>query len=328
MRSVKIGKSGIEASVIGIGAWALGDNAQWGASDDAESIRTIHRACELGITLIDTAPAYGLGHGEELVGKALAGRRSDYVLATKCGIRWDIDEGALLVERNGVRILRNTRPQRLAEEIEMSLRRLKTDYIDLYIVHWQEVAAFPCPIADTMGFLMDLKKQGKIRAIGASNVSPEQFIQYTEAGQLDLIQEKYSMLDRGAGDKFFALCEQHGVTFQPYSPLERGTLTGKITVDTKVDLTLAKSKIKWFSPENLPKIAALAQQWAPLCKKYDCAMTPLVIGWTAAQGNGRNVNVLCGARKLTQIEENARGGDIVLDAADIATMRRDVEAIS
>jgi methylglyoxal reductase len=328
MRSMKIGNSGIEASVVGIGAWALGDDAQWGPSDDTESIRTIHRARELGITLIDTAPAYGLGHGEELVGKALAGRRGDYVLATKCGLRWDIDEGALLVARSGVRILRNTRPQRIAEEVEMSLRRLKTDYIDLYIVHWQEVPDFPCPIADTMGMLMDLKKQGKIRAIGASNLSPEQFAEYTAAGQLDLIQEKYSMLDRVAGDKFFALCAQHGTTFQPYSPLERGTLTGRITVDTKVEMSTAKSKIKWFTPENLPKIAALAQQWAPLCKKYDCTMTPLVIGWTAAQGNGHNINVLCGARKLAQIEENARGGDIVLDAADIATMRRDVEAIS
>ncbi len=328
MRTMKIGKSGIEASVVGIGAWAIGGDSQWGPSDDSESIRTIHRARELGVTLLDTAPAYGLGHSEEVVGKALVGRRSDYVLATKCGLRWDVKEGALLVERDGFRIMRNTRPERIAEEIEMSLRRLKTDYIDLYIVHWQEVPEFPCPIADTMGFLMDLKKQGKIRAIGASNVSPEQFIEYTKAGQLDLIQEKYSMLDRAADGKFFAMCEQNGVTFQAYSPLERGTLTGKITVDTKVDITLAKSKIKWFEAENLPKIAALGEKWAPLCKKYECTMTPLVIGWTTAQGNGSNVNALCGARKLNQIEENAKGGDVVLERVDIETMRNDVEAIS
>ena len=117
MRTMKIGKSGIEASVVGIGAWAIGGDSNWGHSDDAESIRTIHRARELGVTLLDTAPAYGLGHSEEVIGRALAGRRSDYVLATKCGIRWDVKEGALLMERDGVRIVRNTRPERLAEEV-------------------------------------------------------------------------------------------------------------------------------------------------------------------------------------------------------------------
>lgn len=328
MRTMKIGKSGIEASVVGIGAWAIGGDSMWGASDDAESVRTIHRARELGVTLLDTAPAYGLGHSEEVVGKALAGRRGDYVLSSKCGIRWDIKEGALLMERDGVRIVRNTRPEHLANEIEMSLRRLKTDYIDIYIVHWQALPEFPCPIADTMGFLADMKKQGKIRAIGASNLSPEQFIEYTQAGQLDLIQEKYSLLDRVAEGKFFDLCAQHEVSFQAYSPLERGILTGKITAETKVEMTVAKSRVAWFQPENLPKIASLAEKWAPLCQKYDCSMTQLVISWTAAQGNGRNVNVLCGARKLHQIEENAKGGDIVLETVDVASMRKEAEAIS
>lgn len=328
MRTMKIGKSGIEASVVGIGAWAIGGDSMWGASDDAESIRTIHRARELGVTLLDTAPAYGLTHSEEVVGKALAGRRGDYVLSTKCGIRWDIKEGALLMERDGVRIVRNTRPESLAQEVEMSLKRLQTDYIDIYIVHWQELPEFPCPIADTMGFLTKLKEQGKIRAIGASNLSEEQFLEYTQAGQLDLIQEKYSLLDRIAGDKFFGLCDQHGVAFQAYSPLERGILTGKITAASQVHMGVARNRVKWFLPENLPKIAALADKWAPLCRKYGCTMTQLVIGWTAAQGNGRNVNVLCGARKLDQIEDNAKGGDIVLDAADIAAMRKDAGEIA
>jgi len=330
MRTMKIGKSGIEASVVGIGSWAIGGDSMWGASDDAESIRTIHRARELGITLLDTAPAYGLGHSEEVVGKALAGRRGDYVLSTKCGLRWDAQEGVLHMERDGVRLMRNTRPECLAEEVEMSLRRLKTDYIDIYIVHWQALPEFPCPIADTMGFLSDLKKQGKIRAIGASNLSPEQFIEYTEAGQLDLIQEKYSMLDRIAEGKFFDLCARHDVTFQAYSPLERGTLTGKITVDTKVDISHARAKgnTRWFLPENLPKLAMLKEKWTPLCSKYDCSMTHLVIGWTMSQGNGKNVNVLCGARKLHQVEENAKGADVVLDADDVASMRKDAEEIS
>lgn len=328
MRMMQIGKSGIEASVVGLGSWAIGGDSNWGPSDDSESIRTIHRARELGVTLLDTAPAYGLGHSEEVVGKALAGRRADYVLASKCGLRWDIAEGGFHMARDGINLVRNTRPERLAEEIEISLRRLKTDYLDLYIVHWQALPEFPCPIADTMEFLLKLKKQGKIRAIGASNLTPEQFVEYADAGELDMIQEKYSMLDRASEGKFFDLCEKRGVAFQAYSPLERGTLTGKITMDTKVDITLAKSKIKWFQPEHRPKIAELGRKWAPLCKKYDCSMTQLVIGWTTAQGNGSNVMALCGARKLHQIEENAKGGGIVISAEDIASMRADVESIS
>lgn len=178
-----------------------------------------------------------------------------------------------------------------------------------------------------MGFLTDLKKQGKIRAIGASNLTPELFAEYVDAGQLDLIQEKYSLLDRANGTRFFDLCAQHDVTFQAYSPLERGTLTGKITADTQVAITLAKSKIPWFLHENRPKLAALKDKWEPLCRKCDCSIAQLVVAWTAMQGNGSNVNVLCGACKPFQIKENAAGGSLVLDAADAATMLGDTGEI-
>jgi methylglyoxal reductase len=328
MKHMQIGKSGIEASVVGLGAWAIGGDSNWGPSDDDESIRTIHRARELGISLVDTAPVYGLGHSEEVVGRAVQGRRSDYILATKCGVRWDGQEGPVLMERDGVRLVRNTRPERLAEEIEASLRRLKTDYIDIYIVHWQALPEFPIPISDTMGFLMKLKKQGKIRAIGASNLNKEQFEDYLRHGELDLVQEKFSMLDRAAGLKFFELCNRHSVAFQSYSPLERGVLTGKYSPTSQVGAGLARSRVKWFDKDNLPHIVRLAEKWAPLLGKYGCSMTQLVIAWTAAQGNGGNVNVLCGARKVGQIEENAGGGSVSLDAGDIASMRADVEEIS
>ncbi len=328
MKQITIGRSGIEASAIGLGAWAIGGDSHWGPSDDSESIRTIRRARELGITLVDTAPAYGLGHSEEIVGKAIEGHRDDYVLSTKCGLRWDIDEGYLQVERDGIRLMRNTRPESLKDEIDFSLRRLKTDHIDIYIVHWQAHPDFPSPIEDTMGFMMDLKAAGKIRAIGASNLSRDQFDEYVKSGDLDIIQEKYSMLDRGAEATFFDLCATHNVSFQPYSPLERGILTGKYDFDTPVGTGMAKQKVKWFQKEHLGKIVDLTKKWNPLCRKYDCTMTQLVIAWTAAQGVGHSINVLCGARKLSQIEENAAGGALTVDAEDIAQMRRDVEAIS
>jgi methylglyoxal reductase len=328
MKQMKIGKSGIEVSAVGIGAWAIGGDSNWGPSDEAESIRTIHKARDLGITLLDTAPAYGLGHSEEVVGKALEGRRQDYILSTKCGLRWDINEGGFQMERDGIRLMRNSKPERLAEEIEMSLKRLKTDYIDIYIVHWQALPEFPVPISDTMEFLMKLKKQGKIRAIGASNLSVENFQDYVKYGDLDLMQEKYSILDQAKGKTFFDLCDKNSVTFQCYSPLERGILTGKYKIDTPVNMGLARKGIKWFQKENLAKIVELTEKWKPLCAKYNCTMTHLVIAWTAAQGNGKNVHVLVGARTIPQIEENVGGGSITLASEDIASMRKDVEAIS
>lgn len=328
MKMMKIGKSGIEASALGLGTWAIGGDSNWGTSDDEESIRTIHRARELGINLLDTAPAYGLGHSEEVLGKALKGRRDQYVLATKCGLRWDIDEGGVLMERDGVKLVRNPKPERLAEEVEWSLTRLDTDYLDLYIVHWQAIADFPVPISDTMGYLMDLKAQGKIRAIGASNLNRAQFMEYVNNGQLDLIQEKYSMLDRRAEETFFGLCDEHRVTFQAYSPLERGVLTGKYGPESSVNMALAKSKIKWYEKDNLATIVELKKKWEPLFKKYDCTMTELVLAWTMAQGNGNNVNVLGGARRIPQIEENVGGGNIAIEPPDLAAMRQDVEAIS
>jgi methylglyoxal reductase len=144
---------------------------------------------------------------------------------------------------------------------------------------------------------------------------------------VDLIQEKYSMLDQAKGDELFELCGRQGVTFQCYSPLERGALTGKYKVGDPVNMGRAKAGVKWYKPEFLPRIAELADKWAPLCKKYGCTMTNLVVAWTAAQGNGSNVNVMVGARTTAQIEENVKGGGITLERADIESMRKDAGAV-
>lgn len=327
MKTMEIGSSGISTSVVALGAWAIGGDSAWGHSDDAESIRTIHRALDLGVTFVDTAPAYGLGHSEEVVGKALKDRRSRAVLSTKCGIRWDIDEGSLLLERDGVRIVRNATPASITEELEMSLRRLDTDYIDVYIVHWQAKPDFPVPIADTMGALARMKERGKIRAIGAANLSPAEFVEYTATGQLDIVQQKYSMVDRVAEEEIFPLCDRHGVTYQAYSPLERGVLTGKYAPGTPVNMGRAKKRVVWFADEKRARLQEVIAGWAPLITKYDCSVTQLVIAWTAAQGT-RGVNVLTGARRVDQIEENAHGASIVIESEDVALMRADVEAIA
>jgi len=174
MRYKKLGNSDIDVSVVSLGAWAIGGDSNWGASDDDMSIRTIHEAHNLGITLLDTAPAYGLGHSEEVVGKALKGRRSDFVLSTKCGLVWDGGEGSVLMSRDGVTLLRNLSAKSVRKQLEESLKRLQTDYIDIFITHWQATEPFLVPIEETMGALNEFVREGKIRAIGISNVTADQ----------------------------------------------------------------------------------------------------------------------------------------------------------
>ena len=162
MRYSALGKSGITASVIGMGTWVTGGGMIWGEDpDDAESIRAIHAALDTGITLIDTAASYGRGRSEEVVGKAIRDRREKVVLATKCGLLVDDDRGAFFAEFDGHTMYRSLRPETIREELELSLRRLQTDYIDLYQTHWPAIEPLKTPIADTMACLMDLKAQGR-----------------------------------------------------------------------------------------------------------------------------------------------------------------------
>lgn len=314
MRYRNLGKTDIKASVVSLGAWAIGGDSAWGTNDDQESVRTIEQALDCGVNLVDTAPVYGFGHSEEIVGKAIAGKRHSYVLQTKCGLTWESKEGTFQLERDGYTVLRNLSPASVRADLEASLRRLKTDYIDVYITHWQSVEPFFIPIEKTMEELNKFVKEGKVRALGASNVTPEQVEEYSKYGRLALIQEKYSMLDPKIEAELMPLCNKLGITVQAYSPLERGLLTGKIKMDTEVS-GLAKGWIRWFAPEERGKVLALLEKFEPLCKKYNCSPGNLAIAWTAAQTE--TINVLCGARKTSQIADNAKGADILLSKEDV-----------
>ena len=193
MRHRPLGQSGIEASVVAFGAWAVGGGF-WGAADDEASVDAIHKALDAGINFIDTAPVYGLGHSEEIVGRAIKGRRDQVVVATKCGLVWHVQKGTFMFDETGTPIHRYLGPESIRYEVEQSLRRLQTDYIDLYQTHWQDATT---PIEETMATLLQLKQEGKIRAIGVSNATTQQMDEYRAKGQLDSDQEKYSMLDRG-----------------------------------------------------------------------------------------------------------------------------------
>ena len=196
MKYKPLGQSGIDASIVGLGGTSFGGYQEAGPPDDKQSVNAIHSALDHGITLIDTAPSDGWGHSERIVGKAIKGRRDKVVIATKCGVWWKDKRGSPNGIKDGKEVTVSLRPDTIQIEVEDSLKRLNTDYIDLLQCHKPSMPPEETPIEDTMECLMDLKLQGKIRAIGVSNVSLEQLTAYNEAGDLASDQFRYSMLTR------------------------------------------------------------------------------------------------------------------------------------
>lgn len=323
-----LGNSGIEASVVGLGTWVTGGGAMWNGADDSESERAIAVALDHGITLIDTAPAYGWGHSETVVGRVIKGRRDKVVLATKCGMWWEDNRGSFHFNFDGHDTFISLRPDTLAIEIENSLTRLGTDYIDLYQIHWPSKEPDFTPIADTMAVLMKFKDQGKIRAIGVSNVSVEQLEEYRANGDIASDQFRYSLLFRAPEADILPYCANNGLATLTYMSLEQGLLTGKVGMDRVFDPNEFRSNEAWnawFKRVNRPKVLNLLAGWKDLSDKYACTLAQLVIAWTAAQSGV--THVLCGARTAAQAEQNAAAGALALDAADVARMRKDAIAL-
>ena len=329
MKQKPLGNSGLSASIVGLGAWVLGGGQLWGQdTDDAESVRTIQAALDLGINLIDTAPAYGWGRSERVVGRALKGRRDRAILATKCGLWWEDARGSFFTDFDGKKLYRSLRPDTLQLEIENSLRRLETDYIDLYQTHWPSVPPDHTPIADTMAVLLKFKEQGKIRAIGVCNVSLEELKENLRCGGIVSDQFRYSMLHREAEADILPFCAQHQIATLTYMSLEQGLLTGKIGMDRVFKPTEFRSNTywnDWLIPVNRKRVLDLLASWKDLTDKYACTLSQLVIAWTAAQHGV--THVLAGGRNLAQVSENAKAGDLTLETADLARIRRDVIAL-
>jgi methylglyoxal reductase len=329
MKQRPLGNSGLSASIVGLGAWVLGGGPVWGQeTDDAESIRAIQGALDLGINLIDTAPAYGWGRSERVVGQAIKGRRHQAVLATKCGLWWEDERGSFFTELAGKKMYRSLRPDTIQLEIENSLRRLEVDHIDLYQTHWPSVPPDQTPIADTMEVLLKLKQQGKIRAIGVCNVAPEELEEHVRCGGIASHQFRYSMLHREAEQEILPRCERHQIATLTYMSLEQGLLTGKIGMDRVFASTEFRANAHWndwFIPANRQRVLELLASWKPLTDRYACTLAQLVIAWTAAQPGV--THVLAGGRNLAQVTENARAGELTLAAEDLARIRRDVIAL-
>jgi aryl-alcohol dehydrogenase-like predicted oxidoreductase len=309
MEHIDIGTSGLTASRVALGTWAIG-GWMWGGSDEKQAIDTIQSAVERGITLIDTAPVYGFGHSEEIVGKAIeaAGLRPKVCLATKVGLAW----------KDG-KVFRDSRPARIRQEIEDSLRRLRTDVIDLYQVHWPDLET---PIEETAATLEALRREGKIRAIGVSNYSPDQMDLFRSVTRLDAVQPPYNLFEReieadvlpyAAGPAHLAvLC---------YGSLCRGLLTGKITKDTKfTGDDLRRIDPKYKSDRRAHYLRAVSELAALADKRYGKSVLALAVRWVLDQGP---TIALWGARRPEQLDPV---GDIDGWRIDAAT-KAEIDAI-
>lgn len=323
-----LGESGIEVSVVALGAWAIG-GWQWGGNRESDSLDAVHAALDHGINLIDTAPIYGMGRSEEIIGKALksSSLRQRAVISSKCALVWDDpkEKGVYAFSGNAqgkvddddpsrlYHIFRNARPQQIRKGLETSLRLLKTDYIDLFQTHWQDPTT---PIEDTMAELMKMKKEGKIRAIGCSNATPEDMERYRAAGQLDTDQEKYNILTRGREQDNLPFCEKNAVAFLAYSPLEQGLLTGAVGPERVFAPGDARGAKPLFNQENRAKVADFLSAVRPVADDYRLTLGQLITAWTLAQPGC--THVLLGARTVRQVIENARGGEITLEDKAVA----------
>lgn len=328
MKTMKLGKTGIDVSRMGLGTWSIGGGSAWGGDHDLQTVvDTICEAPKLGVNLIDTAPGYNFGNSEKILGMALQKmNREDVKIITKCGVTWDQEmKGDLFNKVNGIQLYKNLNSDSIKREIEESLKRMGTDYVDVYMTHWQSIegSEYYVPIQKTMEVLNDLKAQGKIKAIGAANVDIKQIQEYLKHGELDIVQAKYSILDRGIEDEIIPCCRENGVTIQAYSPLEMGLLSGTMPRDYKpVGAQIPK---KWFQPDNMQKAMDVMDQWKPLCEKYNCTIANLALAWILAQGEF--INLLSGSTTVDQIKENVKSTELELDPADVAMMRDMVEEI-
>lgn len=308
MEYQQLGNSSLQVSRIGLGTWAIG-GWLWGGTDDEAAIQAMLAALDQGINLIDTAPVYGFGHSESLVGEALKrfGQRHRVLVATKAGIEWH--EG---------KVWRNASPARLRQEVEDSLQRLGTDYIDLYQVHWPD----PCvPVEDTAATLQQLYQEGKIRAIGVSNYTPEQMTAFRQAAPLHTDQPPYNLLERSIEEDVMPYCQEQGIGLLTYGALCRGLLSGRMTKHTKFqgdDLRQHDPKFK--APRYEQYLTAVAKLDELARQDYGKTVLELAVRWVLDQG----VDVaLWGARRPEQL-------DIVNQACDwqlSAESRQQIEDI-
>ncbi len=290
MERRKLGKTDLEVSPIVLGTWVTGGWA-WGGAEDKESIRTILRALELGINFIDTAPVYGFGHSESVIGQALRewGGNGSTVIATKCGLEWDEKQS----------IQRNCSAARIRFEVDKSLDRLGVDRIDLYQLHWPDSKT---PFQESMEALMKLRDEGKIHYIGLSNFSKDQITECLSAGEVHTLQPPYNIFERGAENDLLPFCLDQNIGTLGYGGLCRGLLTGKFSGEEtfpKGDLRRGDPK---FKPDRFKQYVKAVNELKGLAAGYGKTVGQFALRWALQQPG--LTTIIAGARTIAQVEDN------------------------
>lgn len=327
MEYKKLGNSNVKVTPIAFGAWAIG-GWMWGGAEEQAAIKAIHASLDAGITTIDTAPVYGFGKSEELVGRALVGiSRDKYQILTKYGMNWLTQEGEFFfdsTDNNGkpVKIYKNSSRAKVLQDCEDSLRRLKTDYIDLIQIHWPDNTT---PISETMEAVAKLIEQGKVKAAGVCNYSVAQIEEALKTVNLVSNQVPYSMIHRGIEKDIVPQAVSKGMSILPYSPLQRGLLTGKIKRDHKFNSGDTRENNVYYKPENIDRTNSFLQQIKPIADGYGVSLAQLVINWTTRQP--AMDCVLVGARDEKQVQENVRSLSFKLTDEEVKSIRKSAEAL-
>ncbi len=322
MEKRRLGSSGFEVTAIGLGCWAMG-GWMWGGSDDEKAIAAIRKAIDVGMTFLDTAAIYGFGYSEEVVGKAIEGRRDEVVLATKCGLVWDRETREYhFTDEEGHAVYKDLSKESILRECEQSLRRLRTDWIDLYQCHWPSNVY---PADETMEALNLLLNQGKIRAIGVSNFSVEQMKAFGEHGSVHSDQPRFSMLDRTIEAEILPYCRENDIAILAYSPIEQGILTGKVTLDREFPPGDHRRLRPWFQKKNLKRALDFLEKLKPIAADHGKSLAQLAANWVICQEG--ITSALVGARTPEQVVENAGAADWRLTEEELELIEQYVEEL-
>lgn len=329
MNYQKLGNTDIDVSVVSLGTWALGGGSVWTDQDStAEGTKNLLSACkEYGINYIDTAPVYGTGVSEELLGQALKGRRSDFVLQSKCSLNWRQEGGNFHYERDGYTVNNDTRRSAIKKDVEDSLRRMQTDYLDSVIVHY---VCSSFPVEETVSALEELVKEGKIRTYGLSNSQPSDLHAYKNVTEkhsdgVSLVQEFFSVLSPFHGREYFDACRKYNTVFQTYGVLEEGFLTSPDFMDREFRKTDIRSRLPWVGETYKKGLRQAFEIWRPICAEHHCSYAALVEAWALSQYD--RMNLLVGMRTAGHVEDTVKCLDIKLSPEEIRQIEAAVSGI-
>jgi len=328
MEKRKLGKTDLEITPVTFGAWAIG-GWMWGGADKKDAIDALHTSLDIGISTIDTAPVYGFGRSEEIVGEAIKGKPRDKIeILTKYGLRWENDKGEFFFESkdnngNPIKIYKYASADSIVQECEESLQRLGTDYIDLYQIHWNDPTT---PIDESMKAVDKLLKDGKIRYAGVCNYNVDQMAQANSNIPLASNQVPYSMVLRDIEKNVVPWCLNNEVGILAYSPLQRGVLTGKLKPGHKFNEGDHRAGMSFYKPENIQRINNFLENTNPIKEKYNITNAQLVLNWTLQQPG--ITSVLAGARNAQQVKDNAGAAEFMLSKEEIEQINRELEKLT